>query len=170
MSRKVLILNQDYRAITVCSVHRAFLLVYCEKAEMVAEARSTYLRTMSRSFPAPSIIRLLKYVHIPYKGVILNRQNIFRRDRFTCQYCGVGTELTIDHVLPRSRGGPSSWENLVTACKLCNSRKGDNTPEEAAMPLIQKPFKPSFFMFLKNYSGQVDEEWLMYLGQKSKVR
>ncbi len=169
MGRKVLVLNQDYRALTVCSVHRAFLLVYMEKAELVSNAKDAYLRTVSASYPVPSIIRLQDYVNIPYKGVVLSRQNIFKRDGHICQYCGSRSELTLDHVMPRSRGGQSAWDNLVTACKSCNSRKGDGTPDEAEMPLKRKPYKPSFFMFLRDFSGHVDDEWLTYLVKAIKA-
>ena len=95
MGRKVLVLNQDYRALTVCSVHRAFLLVYMEKAELVSNAKNSYLRTVSKAFPVPSIIRLQDYVNIPYKGVVLSRQNIFKRDGHLCQYFGSRSELTL---------------------------------------------------------------------------
>jgi 5-methylcytosine-specific restriction endonuclease McrA len=169
MGKKVLILNQDYSALTVCSVQKAFILVYLNKAELVSEARNLLLRSVSSTFPMPSIIRLYKYVNLPYKGVMLSRQNIFKRDHHVCQYCGTSEDLTLDHVLPKSRGGKSSWDNLVTACKSCNSKKGDFTPEEAGMPLRMKPFKPSFIMFLRDFSGHIDEEWVPYLGKKSKV-
>ena len=169
MGRKVLVLNQDYRALTVCSVNRAFLLVYMEKAELVTNAKNAFLRTITKSYAVPSIIRLHDYVNIPYKGVVLTRHNVFKRDAHLCQYCGAKSELTLDHVLPRSRGGQTTWDNLATACKPCNSRKGDLTPEEAKMPLSRRPFKPSFFMFLRDFSGQIDEEWLTYLGKKSKA-
>jgi 5-methylcytosine-specific restriction endonuclease McrA len=135
MGRKVLVLNQDYRALTVCSVQRAFLLVYMDKAELVSNANNIYLRTVTNLFPAPSIIRLHSYVNLPYKGVVLSRQNVFKRDGHNCQYCGTHQDLTLDHVIPRSRGGLTSWDNLVAACKHCNSKKGDNTPDEANMPL-----------------------------------
>ena len=100
-------------------------------------------------------------------GVVLNRQNIFRRDGNKCQYCGSGRDLTLDHVMPRSRGGRSSWDNLVTACKGCNSRKGDWTPDEAAMPLRQSPFKPSFVMFLRDFSDKLNDDWMLYLGKRA---
>jgi 5-methylcytosine-specific restriction endonuclease McrA len=169
MGRKVLVLNQDYRALTVCTVQRAFLLVYMEKAELVSNAKNNVLRTVSTTFPAPSIIRLQDYVNVPYKGVVLSRQNIFKRDRYLCQYCNSRNDLTLDHVMPRSRGGESSWYNLVTACKSCNSKKGDSTPEEAGMPLKHKPYKPSFFIFLRDFSGSIDDDWLTYLGKREKV-
>jgi 5-methylcytosine-specific restriction endonuclease McrA len=169
MARKVLILNQDYSALTVCSVQKAFILVYLNKAELVSEAKEKLLRTVTSTFPMPSIIRLYKYVHLPYKGVMLNRQNIFKRDSHQCQYCGTHEDLTLDHVMPKSRGGKSSWDNLVTACRSCNSKKGDYTPDEAGMILKQKPFKPSFIMFLRDFSGQIDEDWVPYLGKKNKA-
>jgi 5-methylcytosine-specific restriction endonuclease McrA len=166
MSRKVLILNSDYRALTVCGVHKAFLLVYLNKAEIVSKASDAVLRTVNRIFPMPSVIRLMDYVSIPYKGVILNRQNIFKRDGNRCVYCSSRSELTIDHVIPRSRSGKTTWGNVVTACKRCNARKGDFTPEEAGMPLPYKPFKPSFIVFLRDYSGLGDDSWYPFL-QKS---
>lgn len=167
MGRKVLVLNQDFSAISVCTVPKAFLLVYLNKAEMVAALENQTLRSVSREFPLPSIIRLHNYVNIPYRnGIVLNRQNIFKRDSNQCQYCGSGKDLTLDHVMPRSRGGKSSWDNLITACKSCNGKKGDFTPEEANMDLRQKPFKPNFVMFLRDFSDKVHEEWLLYLGQR----
>lgn len=169
MGRKVLVLNQDYSAFTICSVAKAFLLVYLKKADLVAESETEKLRSISETFPMPSVIRLHKYVYLPYRGVMLTRQNIFKRDNHQCQYCGINDDLTLDHVMPKSRGGRTSWDNLVTACKRCNSRKGDFTPEEAGLLLAQKPYKPSFVMFLRDFSGTVDTAWLPYLAKKEKV-
>jgi len=169
MGRKVLILNQDYSALTVCTVPKAFILVYLKKAELVSEASDLQLRSVSHTYPMPTVIRLFKYVHLPYKGVILNRQNIFKRDGHRCQYCGTAEELTLDHVVPKSRGGQSKWDNLTTACKRCNSRKGDYTPEEASMILKQKPYKPSFIVFLRDFSGHIEEDWRPYLSKKMKM-
>lgn len=167
MARKVLVLNQDFSAVTICSVPKAFLLVYLQKAELIAEDVNHNLRTVRQSFPMPSIIRLHKYINLPYRnGVVLTRQNVFKRDGYECQYCGSNKDLTLDHVFPRSRGGKSSWDNLVAACKSCNSRKGDNTPVEAKMPLSKPPFKPSFVMFIRDFHEKISEDWLMYLGQK----
>jgi 5-methylcytosine-specific restriction endonuclease McrA len=167
MNNKTLVLNQDYRALTTCAPTRAFLLVFMNKAEVVTDVKDGYFRTVSSNYPIPSVIRLRDYVHLPYKGVILSRQNIFRRDSHRCQYCGSTYDLTLDHVLPKSRKGGSTWDNLVTACKNCNARKGDQTPEEARMPLRQKPFKPSFLMFLRDFSGPIYDEWIEFLGRKN---
>lgn len=161
--RRVLVLNQDYSPLSLCSAERAFLLLYLEKAELVHDDPEHRMRTVDADFPMPSVIRLQKYIFIPFKGVILSRQNIFKRDRQQCQYCGKSKDLTIDHVMPKSRGGKSTWSNLVTACKRCNSLKGDKTPEEAEMPLTNKPFKPSYVMFVRNFSGFTSQEWLKYL-------
>ncbi|NIK73382.1 hypothetical protein FHS56_000868 [Thermonema lapsum] len=161
---KVLILNQDYSALTVCSAQKAFILLYLQKAELVKENPRQKLCTVNQAYPMPLVIRLHRYVNIPYKGVMLSRQNIFRRDGYSCQYCGSKHDLTLDHVLPRSRGGKSSWTNLVTACKRCNSKKGDLTPEEAGMPLRRRPYRPSFVVFLRNLSGGVVDAWMPFLG------
>lgn len=168
MGRKVLVLNQDYRALTICNAERAFLLVYLQKAEMVAIDNLRTLRSVSSSFSMPSVIKLNKYVNMPYKGVVLSRQNIFKRDGNKCVYCGSKQHLTLDHVIPRSKKGGTTWENLITACSSCNSKKGDRTPEEANMKLPYKPFKPSFVMFLRDFAEKFDDNWTTYLGNKRK--
>lgn len=162
-NQKVLVLNADFRALSVCSTPKAFLLVYLKKAEIVNAVKGKRLRSIDRSFPVPSVIRLLRYVNMPYRGVMLSRQNIFKRDGHKCLYCGEKNNLTLDHVLPRSKGGKTSWTNLVTACQTCNSRKGDLTPEEADMLLPYQPFRPSFVMFLKEFSRIGEESWQDFL-------
>jgi len=95
---------------------------------------------------------------------VLTRKNILRRDLYKCAYCGRGDlPLTIDHIVPKVKGGIDSWNNLVCACTFCNNKKGDQTPEEANLPLIIKPFKPSHIMFIKNVVGRLDESWKPYL-------
>ena len=164
----MLILNQDFSAIAVCTVHKAFLLVYLEKAEMVSKANGSVLRTVTNSYPVPSIIRLQRYVKVPYYGIALSRHNVLRRDNFICQYCGTTKNLTLDHLLPRSRGGETTWLNLVTACSRCNSRKGDRTPEEAGLKLLHKPAKPSLLSFLQLHLNTHNEDWDIYLNIKKK--
>jgi 5-methylcytosine-specific restriction endonuclease McrA len=163
MASKVLVLNQDYQAISVCSVHRAFVLVLLNKAEMVSDVDELALHSVREAYRYPSIIRLFKYIQIPYKKVSLTRQNVYKRDNNRCAYCGSRDDLTLDHVLPRSRGGADTWNNLVTACQKCNTLKGNRTPEEAEMPLRVVPFRPSFIMFLRDFNGAVHEEWKPYL-------
>ncbi|HYG39793.1 MAG TPA: HNH endonuclease [Cytophagales bacterium] len=169
MGRKVLVLNQDFRAVTVCNVQRAFLLVYLEKADLISEVPDHQLRSITATFPMPSIIRLRKYVNLPYRGVVLTRHNIFKRDGLKCQYCGSPDNLTLDHVIPKSRGGSSNWDNLITACKSCNSKKGDYIPEEISMVPFKRPFKPSFIMFLRDFSGNLQTDWMPYLEMKKQA-
>lgn len=163
MKGHVLVLNNDYRALTTCSVERAIVLVFLQKAELVESVPNRYFRSPTVQFPCPSIVRLRAYVHVPYKRVMISRKNILRRDRFRCQYCGRRDKLTVDHVLPRSRGGRDTWENLATACTPCNNRKGDRTPEEAGMPLARTPYRPSYVMFIRDYIGILHEAWKPYL-------
>ena len=167
MGRRVLVLNADYSAISLCTVPKAFLLVYLDKAELVASSDSESLRTVSTNYPMPSVIRLNRYVNIPYKGVVLSRHNIFKRDSNSCCYCGNRKDLTLDHVIPKSRGGKTTWTNLATACRRCNTKKGNATPEEAQMPLKIKPFRPTFIMFLREFDKSLEAKWYPYLSKKS---
>lgn len=138
--------------------------MYLGKAELVLDNKRRKLRTVSRSFPWPSIIRLSYFVRVPYKRVVLTRKNILRRDSYKCAYCGRSDlPLTIDHIVPRAKGGNDSWENLICACTICNNRKGDRTPIEASMELLYRPFKPSHIMFIKNVVRKLDENWKPYL-------
>ena len=138
--------------------------MYLGKAEIVKNDSHKEIRSVSTSLPWPSIIRLSSFVRVPYKRVVLTRKNILRRDGFKCSYCGRSDlTLTIDHIIPKTRGGNDSWENLISACTICNNKKGDRTPEEADMKLLIKPFRPSHIMFIKNVVGKIDEKWKPYL-------
>lgn len=163
MNGHVLLLNADYSAMSVCSVERAVVLVLLQKADMLHSRDGRVIRSQRMRVPFPSVVRLRAYVRVPYRRIMLTRKNVLRRDGFRCQYCGGRDHLTIDHVHPRSRGGRDTWENLVTACTDCNSRKGSRTPDEARMPLARKPFRPSHVMFIRDYVGRLDESWKPYL-------
>ncbi len=163
MNGHVLVLNNDYRALTICSVERAIVLVFLEKAELVESLPGRYVRSPSTEIPWPSIVRLRAYVTVPYKRIMISRKNILRRDRFRCQYCNSREQLTIDHVIPKSRGGRDTWENLVAACTPCNNRKGNRTPAEADMALNRKPYRPSHVMFIRDYIGTLHDAWKPYL-------
>lgn len=163
MARRVLVLNQDYSPLTVCTVQRAFLLVFLKKAEMLHSATTHMLRTVKKSYPMPSVIRICSYIRVPYKSVVLTRNNVFKRDNFNCQYCGSGKDLTLDHLIPVSKGGKSTWTNLVTACRSCNARKGNYTPEDVGLVLARRPYKPSFLMFLNDFSEMKYHEWKQFL-------
>lgn len=163
MNGHVLVLNQDYSALTICSVERAIILMHLQKVDLVAAHDGRFVRSPSVKIPWPSIVRLRAYARVPYRRIGLSRKNILRRDRFTCQYCGARDDLTVDHVLPKSRGGQDTWENLVAACTLCNNRKGNRTPQEAKMPLQRKPFRPSQVMFIRDFVNKLDDRWKPYL-------
>ena len=163
MTSPVLLLNADYSALSLCSVRRAIVLVLDRKADLVEAHDGHALRSATASYPWPSIVRLRSYVRVPYRTIQLTRKNVLRRDRFHCQYCGGRDHLTLDHVVPKSRGGRDTWDNLVAACIACNARKGCRTPEEAAMPLQHRPFRPSHVMYIRDTVGTLDETWKPYL-------
>lgn len=163
LSGHVLVLNQDYRALGICSVERAVILLFLRKAELVYALPERQLRSAYQAHPFPSIVRLKMYANVPFKKIMMTRRNVMRRDHHRCQYCGSTDSLTIDHVLPRSRGGRDTWENLVTACMTCNNRKGNRTPDEAGMPLAREPFRPSHVMFIRNIIGNLEDSWKPYL-------
>lgn len=138
----VLVLNQNYEPLNVCHVRRALVLVMCGKAEVI-ESASAFFHTASQAIPLPSVIRLVRYIKRPRPRLRLSRKEIFARDGWSCVYCGKASrDLTIDHVVPRHRGGPHTWDNLVSACKLCNHRKAGRTPAEARMKLQKEPGEP----------------------------
>lgn len=143
-------------------------LWFQQKVEVIV-THEIYIRSVSAQVPAPAVLRMKKYIKPrQQKTVRLSRENIFLRDTQTCQYCAKKfptKELTLDHVMPVSRGGGKSWENLTTACHHCNRRKGNRTPEEAAMPLLHKPerlkWSPTFDVQVK--TEKVDRLWMPYL-------
>ena len=138
----VLVLNQNYEPLNVCHVRRAIVLLFSGKAEIVENGRG-YLHTASLHLELPSVIRLYYMVRRPIMRRKLTRREIFLRDRYTCQYCGRQTrDLTLDHVMPRFRGGRHTWENIVSACISCNHRKAARTPQEANMKLLHQPKPP----------------------------
>jgi 5-methylcytosine-specific restriction endonuclease McrA len=157
---RVLVLNQNYEPLNVCTVRRAFVLVDRGKAEIMEDGRG-YIHSVYLSFPIPSVIRLICLIHRPR----LTRRDAFLRDRYTCQYCGKHTrELTLDHVIPRHRGGHHDWENVVAACKACNHRKAGRSPEEARMRLIRQPFRPPFSYYRVLYPFlEAQAEWRKFV-------
>lgn len=164
LNRHVLILNQNYEPMSVITAKKAIVLIVLGKAEIIERHPRWEVRSVRNSLPFPSIVRLVTYIHIPRKRVILSRKNIIKRDSNRCQYCGTSQRpLTVDHVLPKNRGGEDSWENLVCACVYCNNRKGNRTPEEARMPLHRKPQRPNQLYFIQHFIGIGDERWKPYL-------
>ena len=166
MDGVVLVLNQNYEPLNVCNLPRAFRLVFGEKAEVI-EYDHQVIRTPRTDFRAPSVIRLQYQIKRPRPRVKLSRREIFARDQHTCQYCGRQThDLTLDHIVPRHRGGGHTWENLVTACKACNHRKGGKPLDEARFRLHRPPFEPRsdvYSLFTPYLADQRNEAWRTYL-------
>lgn len=167
MEKRVLVLNLDHSPVAVVTVQKALVLAFLEKVSCLRYYDALKVRTVTREFSYPAVVRLNEYKPIPFKGVMLNRNNLFRRDGHECQYCGSRKHLTIDHVIPRSKGGQTSWTNLITACNPCNVQKGSRTPEQAGMPLRKHPYRPSLSHFLAEYAEKHAEEWMPFLGVKA---
>lgn len=163
---EVLVLNATYEPLNVVSIKRAVILLLKEKAELleVTEAR---LRSENLSLPVPLVIRLVYFVKIPRRvSLPVTRRGILSRDHYACQYCGITPsrkELTLDHVLPRSRGGKTTWENVVAACKKCNGRKGSRTPEEAHMKLHTQPKRPRYLAIAALSNLEAKQAWGKYI-------
>ena len=162
--QQVLVLNASYEPLNVCSVRRAHVLVFKGKAE-VLEDLPRPLRSASDTFQWPHVIRLVQYVRVP-RAVKrkISRRALFARDGWRCVYCGTSSgRLTLDHVVPRSRGGDSVWENVVTSCAPCNHRKGDRLLEETSMTLRTPPRPPTPVLFIRLAADHVPDTWRQYL-------
>ncbi len=162
----VLVLNQNYDPLNVCQARRAVVLLYWGKAEVV-EKDSGEIRSAYEVFSLPSVIRLLYMIKRPRQQRKLTRLEVFSRDRYACQYCGRdGGELTVDHVVPRYRGGEHAWHNVVSACIPCNRRKAGGTPAEAGMNLIRQPRVPRASGFTVPYHHlRSRSHWLKFAPQ-----
>lgn len=190
----VLVLNRFYMAVHVVNVRRAMGLLFRDLAEVIhieqgqysnydfqswreiselrAEFReddelADWIRSVNFAIQVPRVIRLFRYDKVPKQGLRFNRRNIFARDKMQCQYCGShfpSSELSLDHVVPRSQGGPASWENIVCCCVTCNAKKGGRTPKEAHMHLIREPKQPKHSPVLAMKLGNPKyESWKQFL-------
>lgn len=167
MLKSALLLNATYEPLKVIPWQKAITLLILGKAEML-ETQDNAVRSATRQFNLPSVLRLVRRVKVPRKPVQFSRTNVYKRDNFQCQFCAQHFApglLTFDHVMPRSRGGATDWLNIVTACQDCNRVKGDNTPEEAGMPLLKQPKEPRWlpFAYGNSYGEPHREEWKPYL-------
>ena len=159
----VLVLNQNYEPLNICNVRRAIVLLGRGKAELLENGRGE-LRSTSIVIPIPSIIRLIYMVKRPLLQRRLSRREVFYRDKYTCQYCGRETKgLTLDHVIPRYRGGAHTWENVVGACIPCNHRKAGRTPAEAGMKLLKEPRAPRPNPYYLFQHRSILDEWRKFI-------
>ncbi len=166
MNHDVLVLNSDYEPLNICNMRRAINLVFLGKVDVLHEDSLVFhsARSYVRS---PSVVRLRCHVKRPMPQLKLSRRSVFARDNYTCQYCGHrGPDLTVDHVVPRRFGGPTSWDNLVCCCKKCNTRKSDKTLTQVGFTLRVKPRRPKYVPFIsltKFINGARNEVWRDYL-------
>lgn len=162
----VLVLNATYEPLGVVSLRRAIILLLKDKAEIL-EAAEQRIRSAHLSLPLPLVIRLVYYVRVPHKmGIPLTRRTIMVRDNYTCQYCGAQptrASLSIDHVIPKVRGGATTWDNVVCACKACNLRKGSRTPEEAGLHLLNRPGRPAYVALVFLANAVAHQAWNKYI-------
>lgn len=166
MSQEVLVLNSDYEPLNICNVRRAMTMVYLGKVD-VLHKDTTVFHTVSESYHSPSVVRLRSHIKRPRPQLKLSRRSIFARDDYSCQYCGHrGNDLTVDHVVPRRLGGPTTWENLACCCKRCNTIKGDKTLSQVGFSLRRQPRRPKYVPFIsltKFITGARNETWRDYL-------
>ena len=162
----VLVLNQNYEPLNVCKVRRAVLLLIRGKAEVIENGRGD-IHSVTSVFDVPSVIRLVHFVRRPRRQRKLTKHQVFQRDRYICQYCGQESrDLTLDHVMPKRRGGEHHWENVVSACIPCNRKKAGRTPDEARMPLLSQPKIPgNDGFYVPRHYLSMNTEWRKYLPQ-----
>ena len=171
-ARTVLLLNASYVPLRPITVRDAVDLMMRGVADAV-DGVAARLRTPGRVFEVPSVLRLRYYVNVPQRGAVWSRRSVMARDRYTCVYCGIvpgderkghtvkRVDFTVDHLIPRSKGGGNTWGNTACACKWCNHRKADRTPHEAGMKLLWEPKRPRVNYIVA--SGEIPEEWKIYI-------
>jgi 5-methylcytosine-specific restriction endonuclease McrA len=165
---RVLVLNATYEPINVCTIRRAAVLLLKEKAELLEQRNGDALHSEHVTLKRPDVIRLVNYVRIPREAHRrkITRRAVLARDAWTCQYCGsTKSGLTVDHVIPRSRGGTSTWENIVAACASCNRKKGNRMPREINMHPKNAPKPPAPTVFIQVASPKIPDNWQQYLPQ-----
>jgi 5-methylcytosine-specific restriction endonuclease McrA len=164
MNAPVLVLNANFEPVNICNTRRAIGLILAKKADLVMNGRGT-IQTVSLSLPRPSVIRLDQMIHRPRLQVKLSRKEVFRRDEYTCQYCGRRAgDLTVDHVLPKHLGGEHIWTNVVAACPACNHRKGGRQLSEVHMSLLHTPKQPpvnAYYIFGRHLDE--NREWEQFI-------
>lgn len=163
MFKKVLLLSSSYEPIAFCDMKKAITLMFLEKAEAVELRVNESIKGISSNYACPSIIRLKSRNRNAKPKIQLNRKNVMKRDNFKCMYCGSTNELTIDHIVPKSKGGKTTWENLVTACNPCNNKKDSKELHEVGFVLKTIPKMPNRITFLRQEVRMIEDNWKPYL-------
>ena len=159
---RVLLLNYSYEPVMVVSIKKAIILYVLDKVDIL-EKSENQIRSLYLSIPIPYVIKLKKFLYVKPRKLALTRNNIIKRDDGTCQYCGLKpSSVTIDHIVPKNKGGKDSWDNLVAACKKCNMYKGNQLLNEINMKLLKRPAKPSYLFHLQKYKDR-HPTWDPYL-------
>lgn len=162
LNNKVLLLNNSYEPISIITAKKAVIMYFLDKVDVVKKSKIV-INSLYLKFNIPEVIKLKNYIYIKHSKISLTRKNILKRDNNTCQYCGKNkSEITIDHILPKDKGGNDSWNNLVVACKRCNMIKGNYLLKDIDMQLIRKPFEPTKIIYLQNV-GKNNKSWHPYL-------
>ena len=164
LSKKVLLLNSSYEPISVINGKKAIIMLMTKKVDYI-EKTKLLISSEKLKMSLPLIVKLKSYIYLNKRKISLTRKNIFKRDNYKCQYCGKNTSsLTIDHVIPKNKGGRDSWENLVSACKTCNLNKGNTLLKDTAMSLIKIPKKPNYLIYMQDYVVNKEyKSWKPYL-------
>jgi 5-methylcytosine-specific restriction endonuclease McrA len=163
INSQVLVLNQNYQPINICTIRRAIKLMWKNKAEIIVPGAGL-IYSSTTEFPTPSVVRLYNMIKQPIVKRRLSRQGLFHRDNFTCQYCGTETkDLTIDHIVPRSKGGKHEWNNVVSACMDCNHHKAEKSLDESNMKLLTYPSTPKPNPYYIFYHRKLEENWIPYI-------
>jgi len=164
-TKHTLVLNNNFMPIGVLDSRTAFKNVYSESVDLIESYEGEFFTSPGAKWPVPSIVRTKRYVNLPYRKAVLTKRNVFKRDNYTCVYCGeIGTDksLTWDHILPKSRKGKNTWENLATACFKCNNEKDNMTPEEIGW-VAPVAFHPHYLVTLKSFVRETPSGWGPYL-------
>ena len=162
LNNKVLLLNNSYEPISIITAKKAVIMYFLDKVDVVKKSKIV-INSLYLKFNIPEVIKLKNYIYIKHSKIPLTRKNILKRDNNICQYCGKNkSEITIDHILPKDKGGNDSWNNLVVACKRCNMIKGNYLLKDIDMQLIRKPFEPTKIIYLQNV-GKNNKSWHPYL-------
>jgi len=163
LSKKVLLLNSSYEPISVINGKKAIIMLMTKKVDYI-EKTKLLISSEKLKISLPLIVKLKSYIYLNKRKISLTRKNIFKRDNYKCQYCGKNTSsLTIDHVIPKNKGGKDSWENLVSACVKCNLKKADSSLKDINMNLINKPKKPHYLIYMQEHVSNEYESWKPYL-------